>query len=437
MAVEDAYERTGSAAHKALVNNLLNAWLQNTPPPWSWDGWNDDIGWFTLALIRGYQITGNTNFLNQAKYGFDYAYGRGWDTQYNGGGIWEQQPDKTPAGDKIQKTALANNSLGKVACYLYQATHDRWYLDRATQIYSWVWNRLYDPSTGRVYTAIDRNNVVDSGMAVYNHGTFADYANLLYEITGNVTYYNDAKRTIDFVRNNMTWSGVLADSDPNKDTWADEFARAVGHFARDHRQWGTYHGWMVQNADAILRNRRGDYGITWNQWDQPTSTTDNGRWSTQYASAVSWLQFTPVTVPNSIAGVHTLVNQKTGLAIDNAGLFGNGQGVVQWGPSPNNQNQKWLITSNSDGTYNLVSMSSWQALDSPGGSTQNNVQLVQWQTTRDTNQRWWIEAQSDGSYRIRNAASGLDLDGASATTNGAPLIQWGWSGGSQQKWILR
>ena len=73
MGEEDAYERTGSAADRALVNNLCATWLKNTPPPWTWDGWNDDIGWFSLALIRGYQITGNPVFLTQAEYGFNIA----------------------------------------------------------------------------------------------------------------------------------------------------------------------------------------------------------------------------------------------------------------------------------------------------------------------------------------------------------------------------
>lgn len=119
----DAYDQTGDADKKALVNDLLNTWLKKTnPPPWDWDGWNDDISWFTLALIRGYQITANTEFLTQAKYGFDYALGRGCDTQYNGGGIWEENPEyaarEKPPREPTNE-ALANNSLGKVACMIY------------------------------------------------------------------------------------------------------------------------------------------------------------------------------------------------------------------------------------------------------------------------------------------------------------------------------
>ena len=168
MVAEDAYERSGRAAHKTLVNNLCNTWLQNNPPPWTGNGWNDDIGWFSMALIRGYQITGTQNFLTQAKYGFDMAWARGWDTQFNDGGIWERQPDTVPPGEKISKEALSNNSLGKVACLIYQSTHDQWYLDRAIQIYDWVWHHIYNPTTGQVYSGIEPNNVVNMNAAVYS-----------------------------------------------------------------------------------------------------------------------------------------------------------------------------------------------------------------------------------------------------------------------------
>ena len=435
MAEEDAYERTGSPAHKTLVNNLCATWLQNTQPPWSWDGWNDDIGWFTLALIRGYQMTGSTDSLTQAEYGFNYAYGRGWDTQYNGGGIWEQQPNMTPAGQAINKAALSNDSLGKVACLIYQSTHDVGYLNKAEQIYDWVWHNLYNPSNGQVYASIDRNGTVDTGTAVYNQGTFVDFANYLYQITGNVNYYNDAKRAIDYVRNNMTTGGVISNNAGYLNTWADEFARGLGHFCRDNRQWGTYYSWMVQNANAIMSSRRTDYNITWNGWTQQTPT-DNTLDTSKFASAVAWMQFTPPTQPNGIAGTHSIVSKLNGIAIDNGGNDGNGKGVVLYG-SNGGQNQKWNFTQNADTSWNIISQSSWQAMDDPGGSTGNNVQMIQWQLSRDSNQRWWVDQQADGSYKIWNQASSLALDSSSTSTNSFPLTQWPWNGGTQQRWLLQ
>ncbi|MET8090483.1 RICIN domain-containing protein [Micromonospora sp. NPDC005220] len=438
LGAEDAYERTGDPAKKALVNDLLNTWLKNTPPPWSWDGWNDDIGWFTLALIRGYQMTGNPTFLTQAKYGFDYAFGRGWDTKYNGGGIWEENPEYTARYNPPKvpnKDPLANDSLGKVACMIYQSTHDVGYLNKCQQIYDWVWSHLYNPSTGAVYARIEMDGTLNKDTAAYNQGTFADYANLLWEITGNVNIYNDAKRAIDYARNNLMVNGVFSNGAGYLNTWADEVARGAGHFVRDNRQWDEYYSWMVRNADAIQANRRTDLGITGNAWDRPTPT-DNTMTANKFVSAMAWMQFTPASRPNNIGGIHVITNQKTGLAIDSAGTFGNGKSVLQWG-SNSGQNQKWLFTQNSDTSWNIVNLSTWQAMDSPGGSAADNLAMVQWQPSRDSNQRWWVDQQPDGTYKIWNQASGKALDGASSVTNGAPLIQYGWNGEPQQRWVLQ
>lgn len=444
MGEEDAYERTGSAAQKALVNNLCTTWLQQTPPgsadqPWKWDGWNDDLGWFTMALARGYQITGNADFLTQAENGFNYAFSRGWDTRWNGGGIWEQQIEYCKNGARISKETLANDSLGIVACMLYQSTHDVSYLNKAQQIYGWEWHHLYNSSTGQVDTGVAQDGTVDHGTAVYNQGTFVEYANLLYQITGNVNYYNDAKKAIDFTKNNLTTGGVITNNAGYLNTWADTFARGLGHFVRDNRQWGAYYPWMVQNANAAWGCRRTDYNVAWNGWTQQTPS-DNTLVTSKFVSAVAWLQFTPATQPNNIGGVHAIVSKQNGVAIDNGGGFTTSgshiAGVVQWGLNPS-RNQKWNFTQNADTSWNIISEASGQALDVPGGSTVNGTQVIQWPLNRDLNQRWRVDQQPDGSYKIWNQASGLALDNSSSAANGRALVQWGWNGQPQQRWLLR
>ncbi|KAL8876163.1 MAG: hypothetical protein Q9192_008915, partial [Flavoplaca navasiana] len=173
LGAQDAYERTGDPETKTLINELLTTWLKSNPPnanpdPWAWDGWNDDLGWFTLALIRGYQMTGNEAFLDPAKSGFDYAFRRGWDTQYNGGGIWEENPEYAARNDppkEATKEALSNDSLGKVACLIYQSTLDRSYLQKAEQIYAWVSKNLFNHSTGQVNTGIHMNGTRNTATA--------------------------------------------------------------------------------------------------------------------------------------------------------------------------------------------------------------------------------------------------------------------------------
>ncbi|KAH8892291.1 glycoside hydrolase family 76 protein [Thozetella sp. PMI_491] len=436
LAAEDVYDRTGNAANKKLVNDLLTTWLRYNSPPWTSNWWNDDLGWYTLALIRGYQITGTQTFLDNAKYGFDLAFARGWDTQYNDGGIWELNPEGwTSDQPPVHKEALSTDSLGKVACLLYQATHDSGYLARCTQIYNWARSHLYNANTGQIYTGIEKDGTLNTASAVYNQGTFLDFATIVYEITGDANVRADAQRAIDFGRNSQTVNGIFSNSNTGLNTWADEMARGVGRYVRNHQLWNNYYDWMVQNADAIMSNRRSDLGITDNGWNRPTPMVSQK--ANAFASAVSWLQNTPVTKPTgAISGLRYIINQKTGLAIDNEGTFGDGNRVIQW-HSQGNQNQRWSITPNSDdGTWNIISLSSFKVLDCPNGGTDDGLGIIQWRPTRNSNQRWLITQQSDGTYQIKNQASGKVLDGASATQDGAILEQWTWNGGSQQRWIL-
>ncbi|KAL8892815.1 MAG: hypothetical protein Q9192_005556 [Flavoplaca navasiana] len=279
------------------------------------------------------------------------------------------------------------------------------------------------------------NGTRNTATAVYNQGTFIDYANLLYTITGTRTYYEDAKKALEFGRDSLTTNGIFSNDANYLNTWADEFARGAGHFVRDNGLWDDYYSWMVSNADSILKNRRSDLGITWNAWDKPTPT-DASLTSNKFVSAMAWLQYTPATVPSEIGGIHTIVNQRTGMAIDSAGEQENGAKVVQWGVN-NSLNQRWLLTQNADSSWNMINLASWKALDFPGESKVDGVEMVLWTANRDENQRWEIEEQEDGSYKISNLASGKALDGGSGAENGTVLAQNGWSGEEGQRWVLQ
>lgn len=433
LAAEDAYERTGDPDKKQLVSDLLNYWLQNTYQPWTKNYWNDDLGWYALALIRGYRITEDENFLNNGKYAFDLAFGRGW-TPNNGGGIWERQPEDPSRPDYLMKEALSNDSLGKAACMLYQSTHDDGYKQKCRQIYDWVRSHIYNSNTGQMNRGVYENGTVDTSSAAYNQGTWIDYANLVWLITSDKNVYNDAEKSVQFAQSQLTENGIFSKDYDGIHTWADEAARGIGNFARDNRLWDKYYTWMVQNADTILKSRRSDLGIAWNAWAEPTPH-DDGRDSNQYAGAVAWLQYTPVTKPGPVGGIRVMHNKKTAMAIDSAGTFGMGAKVIQWGPNPD-QNQKWQLSQNTDGSWNIVSMSTWEALDCPDGTKDNGATMVQYRTHRNPNQRWWIDDLYDGSYKITNVASGKVLDGGSTTTNGDSLIQWEWNGQDQQRWVL-
>jgi hypothetical protein len=287
---EDAYERTHNPVQQQLINNLCTTWLIQTPTPWSWDGWNDDIGWFSLALVRGYQMTGDTNFLNAAEYGFGFAFGRGWDTNFNNGGIWEEQPANV--NGPPNKNPLACDSNLQTVCMLYQSTTNPAYLADAELIYGWVRTNLFNPGTGIVYGSITTNGQVNTQPNLYNQGTFVDCANLLYNITGQQEYYNDAKAAVNGATNKLTTGGIFSNGATYLNTWAAEFARGMGHFVKDNNLWNAYYALMVANANAAWGCRRPDYNVSWSEWTQPTPTnTDlSANWA---VNAVAMMQATP------------------------------------------------------------------------------------------------------------------------------------------------
>jgi len=438
-AMQDVYERTRSTAHRDIINNLTNGWLAQNPPPYSWDGWNDDIAWMGLTSVRSHHILGHSQFFTHARLCFDFVWHRGWDTQYNGGGIWEEQPDMT-SGEPI-KEALSNNTSGKLAAMIYQSTGDRWYLDRAVEIYNWSRSHLYNASNGQVYRGVHRDGSTDRSTAVYSQGTFVGFADVMHQITGNSSYLEDARRAVDYTRNNLTRNGILAQDDANSDTWGDEMARGLGMLCTHNPAlWDVYGPWMVQNATAIWNNRRTDYNLTWNAWDRATPR-NNAEKITHYASSLAWLQYTPVKDSANggiVSGAtYSIVSKASGKAIDVAGgSTAQGGNILQWANS-NTTNQRWVITAVGNNAYSIVNVNSGMAMDLEGGGAANGANILQWGWNGGNNQKWLFQPDGGGFFTIVSVASGRAVDVANGSTaDGGNIIQWDINGANNQKWSL-
>lgn len=258
MSLQDAYLRNSSVAYRNKISALLNTFIKEGGPDWNWNGFNDDLAWAGLAFIRGYQITGNQEFYRMAKNGFDLVYRRGWSGEL-GGGIWWNS-------EGIAKEALSNNPNAILACYLYQASGNAWYRDRALDIYNWVRNHLFDASTGALYQGIKQNGELIDYVYNYNIGTFVEAANCLRKSTGqSAPYYDDALRAIEYVRIHQTSpEGIILP------IGFGEFARGLSEFMRDYNLQKRYLGWLEKNSRAVWNSRRPDLGVTGNVWTQPS-----------------------------------------------------------------------------------------------------------------------------------------------------------------------
>ncbi|BDI33546.1 hypothetical protein CCAX7_55970 [Capsulimonas corticalis] len=418
--VEDAYDRSPTPANKQLIIDLENSQINQDTTSWSWDGWNDDVEWGIIAAIRAYKLTGNTTYRDVAANNWNMVWNRAWDGAL-GGGVWENQ-------DKFSKCALSNDPLIITGCMLYQATGDATYLNKCTQqIYPWMRSHVFNTSTGQVNEGVDNTGALQPSQNVYNSGAFILAANALYKATGNQQYYNDAKLAADFIVN----STPTLYHNGTDGSWADQFVRGLSRFARENNLWGTYSGWLNNQAAAAWNHRRTDLNLTDNNWLQNTPGGE-----TYAMNALSAVVVQLVTQINPLTGSHVVVNKLSNKAMENGGSLANNAGIIQWGKGGQPW-QTWEFTQNSDTSWNIVNAYSTQGLDT-GGSTTNGTQLIQWPAdSSNNNQRWWVDGQSDGSFKIWSKANSKSLDNSSSTADGYKIVLWDWNGGNQQRWLLR
>ncbi|MEU4541194.1 RICIN domain-containing protein, partial [Streptosporangium sp. NPDC023825] len=87
------------------------------------------------------------------------------------------------------------------------------------------------------------------------------------------------------------------------------------------------------------------------------------------------------------------------------------------------------------GVVRLVNRNSGKVLDVSGGSTADGAAIVQWPWSGGTNQQWQMSQNSDGSVRLSGAGSGKVLTSPNAN-QGTALVQTTDNNGANQRWKL-
>src|SRR5579859_1504569 len=108
-AIENAIEATNGREHidvlsQTFTHNLTNNFLNE---------YFDDEGWWALARIRAFDITGDARYLEMAKTIFKDVTD-GWDDYCNGGVYWKK--------DRRNKNAIPNELFLLTAIRLHQRT---------------------------------------------------------------------------------------------------------------------------------------------------------------------------------------------------------------------------------------------------------------------------------------------------------------------------
>ncbi|WP_183561204.1 glycoside hydrolase family 76 protein [Mucilaginibacter sp. SP1R1] len=145
----------------------------------------DDNEWVAIALMDAYNRTNKKQYLDVAELIYRFLL-TGHDAMGGGGFYWEE-------GKTNSKNTCSNGPAVLVALQLYKATHQKAYLDTAVATYNWTKQHLLS-ANGIYYDAIRVPSMkVDSAYYTYNAGTMLQSGVLLYNITKNKKYLDDAQ----------------------------------------------------------------------------------------------------------------------------------------------------------------------------------------------------------------------------------------------------
>ena len=150
-----------------------------------------------INMVDWYLQTNNPRYLEQAKIVWNYLSVYGWDETCGGGIHFQELQHQTKT-----KNVCATAPTAVFCCKMYQATHEQKYLDFAIKCYDWLLTYMQDKYDHLFYdnvTPQDRNPVAidkektDKTKYSYNSGQPLQAACLLYKITGEKKYLDEAR----------------------------------------------------------------------------------------------------------------------------------------------------------------------------------------------------------------------------------------------------
>jgi predicted alpha-1,6-mannanase (GH76 family) len=262
-------QRTGEHQYRYVVETTFGR-AGRVNPGFSNEYYDDD-GWWALAWIAAFDLTGEARYLDLARTLFA-GMAAGWD-DVCGGGLWWTRA-------KTYKNAIPNELFLLIAGRLHQRGGGGF--DWALREWEWfAASGLIGPA-GLVNDGLTGDCLSNGGTTwTYNQGVIIGGLAVLYEITGHDAYLDQAESIATAALRDLTVPpGILTEPEEQQTDPRDhDRPQFKGIFVRHlydlygHRPRSAYRDFILANATSLWqnsRNHRNELGLSWTgPFDRP------------------------------------------------------------------------------------------------------------------------------------------------------------------------
>jgi hypothetical protein len=227
------------------------------------DRYYDDNIWLALDFCEAYKLTGKQEYLEKSINLWHFVLS-GWDKKLDGGIYWCEQK-------KRSKNTCSNAPASVLAFKLFEVTGDSSFFKWGTSIYNWTKINLQDSTDYLYFDNKSLTGKTDLRKYTYNSGQMLQSSAMLFKLSGNKTYLEEAQHIAKSVIDHFTEDFTTGDGEKirlfrNTGNWFNSilFRGYVELFRID----GNYQYIAIfrDNMDYVWNNVRNKDGLFSKDW---------------------------------------------------------------------------------------------------------------------------------------------------------------------------